>query len=604
MSLRTKILSFVAIACFFCTAAAVYTGVRIVEKDLTDALVAKSEAILTRLESARKYVANQGLLEQTIKDTVRQHPSGVIPDDAKQRILNVVPIYAALKIGADEAAKDKYKFRVATRNPRRAENMATPEEAEFLAQFEADANLKQIVHHDESGNAIWVMRPIRLAEKDGCLNCHGNPNTSPWKNGKDILGYKMENWADGHLHGMFKIVSSTDPVAAEVKRASSTMVLWALGLLVGALVAVTLLLRKPIKTLDDITDRLAQSAVLGMDSSRELGDAAQAVSASTSEQAAGVQETMSSMSEMTAMIAKTQELASDTQKLSSELDSKSRAGMEVMNSMVSSMGAIKASNDELKKMVQIINDISTKTNVINDIVFKTQLLSVNASIEAARAGQHGKGFAVVAEEVGNLAQVSGKAAEEIREMLNRSQVHVQDVVEVTSQRVTEGERVSQDAMKAFEVISEGINKIQSYSLSVSEATSQQKEGITQIGVAMNQMDEASQQNSAMSTNVAKLSDNMLNQSQELKMLSEETQILVNGKLVDKPREERAARPPARSAGPKSGADTKGKMEVLRRRLLASKSASATTPARSNGNGTGKHDPALDADSDDFGSSAA
>ncbi|MHA0111674.1 methyl-accepting chemotaxis protein, partial [Klebsiella pneumoniae] len=77
-------------------------------------------------------------------------------------------------------------------------------------------------------------------------------------------------------------------------------------------------------------------------------------------------------------------------------------------------------NSQLQSISNIIGEISAKTNIINDIVFKTQLLSFNASIEAARAGQHGRGFAVVAEEVGNLAQMSGNAAKEIRALLEDS----------------------------------------------------------------------------------------------------------------------------------------------------------------------------------------
>ncbi|EQC49763.1 methyl-accepting chemotaxis protein [Bacteriovorax sp. DB6_IX] len=74
-------------------------------------------------------------------------------------------------------------------------------------------------------------------------------------------------------------------------------------------------------------------------------------------------------------------------------------------------------NKKINEIVSVINEISEKTKVINDIVFQTKLLSFNASVEAARAGEHGKGFAVVAEEVGNLAQMSGKAAEEMVKFL-------------------------------------------------------------------------------------------------------------------------------------------------------------------------------------------
>jgi methyl-accepting chemotaxis protein len=606
MSFRSKILLYILVACLVCTGAAVYMGVGVLEHDLEKGLTDKSSAILSRLESARRYVATQGLLEETIKDTVKKFPNGDLPEEQKQKILNVVPIYASLKIGSDEANKDNYKFRVAVKEPRRQENLATAKESEFIEQFESDPNLKELTYNDKETGTFWVMRPVRISKADGCLNCHGHPSTSPYGNGKDILGYKMENWSDGKLHGIFKIMSSTAPVKAEVKSATTKMLLWAGGILIFALAIVVVLLKKPIDMLNRIAAKMSEIAVSGLKSSESLGAASQTVSASTTEQAAAVQETMSSMSEMTAMIAKTQELASQTQELATELDQKSKSGTGVMHGMVESMDSIKKSNEDLKMMVQIINDISVKTNVINDIVFKTQLLSVNASIEAARAGQHGKGFAVVAEEVGNLAQISGKAAEEIRDMLSKSQTHVQDVVNVTSERVAEGEKVSQNAMKSFEEISKGINKIQEYSLSVSEATNQQKEGITQISVAMNQMDQASQQNSEMASEVSEMSNDMLTQSRGLEGLSKETQVLVYGTVheiaVDthdkksKPKTVNKAviQKPASAMGGRS-------LAHLKTKILSSqnKKAEASPTAKFANGSNGIH-----ADSDDFGSKSA
>ncbi|MGE4133532.1 MAG: methyl-accepting chemotaxis protein [Bdellovibrionales bacterium] len=575
MSFRTKILGFVALGCVFCTAAAVYVARLRLHDEMTNTLIGKSQAILTRLEASRRFVANQGLLKQTIEDTVRRFPNGNINDEYKHRILNVVPIYASLKIGLDDAKKDNYVFRVAAKEARRKENEAEGIEAEFLDQFEADTSLKELIHHDEANEAIWVMRPVHLSEKDGCLNCHGNPSTSPYRNGKDVLGFPMENWKDGHLHGMFIIKSSTKPVQAAVMASSKNISYWAGGILAAALAVVFLLLRRPIGILDDITKRMKQSADQGLVSSEKLGGAAQSVASATNEQAAGIQETMASMSEMNSMIHRTLDLAKQTQDLATDLGSRSKNGTEVMQGMVTSMESIKQSNEDLKKMVQIINDISIKTNVINEIVFKTQLLSVNASIEAARAGQHGKGFAVVAEEVGNLAQVSGKAAEEIRDMLTKSQNHVQEVVEVTNNRVSEGERVTQEAMKSFVEISDGITRIQSYSQSVGEATNQQQDGISQITAAMTQMDKASQQNSEMANEVSLLSSNMVEQSQELLRLGHETESIVYGKELSPA--ERQSEPTVAERSPKPKSSPGKSAKVLDFASLKKKMKKSGTP---------------------------
>ena len=88
---------------------------------------------------------------------------------------------------------------------------------------------------------------------------------------------------------------------------------------------------------------------------------------------------------------------------------------EINQSQKDTIETLDTTASDVKNMMTLIETINQKTSVINDIVFQTKLLSFNASVEAARAGEHGKGFAVVAEEVGNLAQMSGNAAQEINQ---------------------------------------------------------------------------------------------------------------------------------------------------------------------------------------------
>jgi branched-chain amino acid transport system substrate-binding protein len=93
---------------------------------------------------------------------------------------------------------------------------------------------------------------------------------------------------------------------------------------------------------------------------------------------------------------------------------------------------MESSNDRLLEIRQLVGDIGSKTQMINDIVFQTKLLSFNASVEAARAGIYGKGFAVVAEEIGKLAASSGHAAKEINELLTAGTKKVESIVEENS----------------------------------------------------------------------------------------------------------------------------------------------------------------------------
>jgi len=197
------------------------------------------------------------------------------------------------------------------------------------------------------------------------------------------------------------------------------------------------------------------------------------------------------------------------------------------------MEDIHKANERLQDIGKVISDINSKTAVINDIVFKTQLLSFNASIEAARAGQHGRGFAVVAEEVGNLAELSGTAAREIESLLEESNRKVKDTLELIQVRVGEGNRVSHSALEAFTGISKNIEEINSQGQSINDATQQQEIGVQQSNSAMKQMDVSAQINSTASNQAFNTSENLKSQSEELKnVISDLVQLISGGNAAD------------------------------------------------------------------------
>jgi methyl-accepting chemotaxis protein len=129
---------------------------------------------------------------------------------------------------------------------------------------------------------------------------------------------------------------------------------------------------------------------------------------------------------------------------------------------------VSRSNQQMASVAKVIQEISTKTQVINDIVFQTKLLSFNASVEAARAGEHGKGFAVVAEEVGNLARSSGAAAEEISSMLASSIRNVEIAVQTTRTEIESVMRESNDRIKQGEATAQECDRILDQVVAVSQ----------------------------------------------------------------------------------------------------------------------------------------
>ncbi|MBP9837261.1 MAG: hypothetical protein KBC84_00960 [Proteobacteria bacterium] len=265
--------------------------------------------------------------------------------------------------------------------------------------------------------------------------------------------------------------------------------------------------------------------------SRKLSDASETVASATKQQSAAVQESVAALAEMKSMITQTTENAKDSLKVAQRVTENSEEGKVVMQKMVNSIDSIQQANSQLQNIVTIIKEISAKTLVINDIVFKTQLLSFNASIEAARAGQHGRGFSVVAEEVGNLAQMSGNAAKEIQTLLTDSQQQVAQILEITGQRVNEGQKVSTEALASFDVITKDIQAIAERIQGIAEATNEQLEGINQSYIAMDNMDKSTISNSKVAEQAAQSASELKKQSHRLFEIMKSTKNMVFGSEI-------------------------------------------------------------------------
>lgn len=302
-------------------------------------------------------------------------------------------------------------------------------------------------------------------------------------------------------------------------------------------------LSEAINELNSSTPELTQSASSMSSLSTELSSCA-------TEQAASVQETASSLEEISAMINRNSDNANHAKSSASESLSSVKKGQAAVNNMLSAMEEINHNNEsfnefmvrnnqELQEMVKVITNISDKTKVINDIVFQTKLLSFNASVEAARAGEQGKGFAVVAEEVGNLAQMSGSAANEIRVLLDESISKVNLIVNSTKSQVDrmvlEGkEKIETGVDKARECevalteIDKMVMSVERLVSEVATASAEQSVGIQEVNKAMGQIDEVTNQNTIASQSVASNSTQVMSLSHSIKATADKLQILLVG----------------------------------------------------------------------------
>ncbi|MGY3805371.1 methyl-accepting chemotaxis protein [Pigmentibacter ruber] len=283
--------------------------------------------------------------------------------------------------------------------------------------------------------------------------------------------------------------------------------------------------------LTKLTSMLNQSSNDMEQKSQYLTLMSENVGKSSKAQANSIQETAAAIEEVTSMIARTSTLTHNSEELSKTISQQTEEGNQAVNDMVSSMAAIQEASQKLSEIEEIIIQIENKAMVINDIVSKTELLSLNASIESARAGEYGKGFAVVAEEVGNLAKTSGKSSNEIRELLDKSRVNVKNILELTVSRVAEGQSRTQVVSSIFNKIIHDVNEIQTQMTQITEATKEQEIGVKHISEAMSKIDQSAIKNQESADKSIEASKSILILSEDLKDITKKTKNIVFGEKI-------------------------------------------------------------------------
>jgi methyl-accepting chemotaxis protein len=210
--------------------------------------------------------------------------------------------------------------------------------------------------------------------------------------------------------------------------------------------------------------------------SSETSAAADDLSRRTENQAANLQETATTLNEITNAVSRTAEGSAQADKMVGETGVEARESGEVVRRAVTAMSEIEASS---KQIFQI-------TGVIDEIAFQTNLLALNAGVEAARAGDAGKGFAVVAQEVRALAQRSAEAAKEIKALIASS-----------SNQINSGATLVGEAGQALERIVGRVGDVTRLITEISASVREQANGLKEVNIAVNRMDQITQQNAAM-----------------------------------------------------------------------------------------------------------
>ena len=532
----------------------------------------RSNVIESEVHAARNLI----MMAESVRENMEQKwqmglfsPQQLLAIDAPsklerlRRILAAVPVVTAWESAEAKAEEGGFEFRTPRRGARNPDNEPDAVERQVLTYF---SNNPQATEHyviDETINSVRYFRPVRLNQS--CLICHGDPAQSAtlWQrgDGKDITGHTMDNKRVGDLHGAFEVIRSLDSADQHIVSTLTLSALLVLLLLMGAIMVMWWLVRRMVKQpidaavsgilhaqqRNDLTYRMPQQSCdeLGClarafntfigslqtlvgevsDSSHQVASAAEELAAVTEQtnqgmyrQQAETSEAANAMEAMRGSVAEVTHHAESANASAREANEAAVSGKRVVQGTIESLDRLAGEVQKVAGVIQTLEhdseNIGAVVDVIKSIAEQTNLLALNAAIEAARAGEQGRGFAVVADEVRTLASRTQQSTQEIQQMIEKLQSGAAEAVNVMQQgRAQAEESVAKaaDAGTALDAITSAVSTINEMNRRIVSAANAQgsvagkiNSNIDNINAVANETAEGARQTAEASESLATL----------------------------------------------------------------------------------------------------
>ncbi len=354
------------------------------------------------------------------------------------------------------------------------------------------------------GVAIFMMIYITKALTTGIGEIHkaaskmavGDFNINMTYQSKDEIGELADNMRS-LCSSNKEIITDIGYILKELSDGNLTVDTRNAGYYVGAYKEILVSMHTLIDKLDTIMRKINESAEQVSSGSDQVSAGAQALAQGATEQASSVEELAATIHVISEQIHNNADSAKESSVKTRESGTEMDHANQKMEELVAAMNEISQSSSETMNIIKTIEDIS----------FQTNILALNASVEAARAGAAGKGFAVVAGEVRNLAGKSADAAK-----------NTSDLIESTVKSIARGNNLVNEVATMMSNVATASKSVAELSDKISEASAEASDSITQVNIGVEQISNVVQTNSATAEQSAAASEELSGQALTLKEL--------------------------------------------------------------------------------------